>query len=180
MNSYYLDWLIALVDADSGCAKTSYKCLCGTLHSIPVYSTVEEDVNREQDGRKLREDYFNETGRSVPPEHLCTMLEYLIGIAYRMDYIMDSDGLESNMTRWFWEIIENAGLDLYVDHRYYETGAFEDVREICDIWLERRFKADGRGGFFPCPESGKDYHNECVRVMIWDYLKYHYQTEEEV
>lgn len=147
MEDGYFYWLTRLIGVNDYGGKP-YRMLCLALHETPYRAKILLDENRGKDGIYLRENYLMETKSVSTPMALkaeCTMLEMLVALACRMEYD-DEDG---SCQTWFWHMIRNLGLDIFTD-TLMEHDNKEKVREsiakITDIFMERRYNKDGRGG----------------------------------
>ena len=157
----YFEWLMELAGLkDYG--GFSYWLLSKDLHSIDFTWSIELDENRNADGKSLREDYFYDC--DFPSEEFdeilyrenASVLEVLVALARRMDFEMsDPDDPTDKTADFFFEMLENLGLDQYDDENYYDLGGESEVCHVIDIWLRRAYKPDGRGGLFPlaCPDD---------------------------
>lgn len=142
----YLDWLGAQVCSDK--FDTNSRLLLAHLHCVEWYSVVERDRAREEDGKKLRgrfiqdSDFINYESINGP----CTFLECVIGIADRMDFFCTPPEDQSQMWMYFWLILSNSGI----------IGNGTDIsaidRKINKV-LERTYATRGRGGFFPLKKA---------------------------
>jgi hypothetical protein len=103
---------------------------------------VPNDDNRAFEGRDFRDKFCEEIDieyiESEFPREV-SMLEVLIGLAYRCEAIMADqfDGLP--MSEWFWKMMRNVELDRFTDstfHDWYEDG---EVDEILDRIIERGY-----------------------------------------
>lgn len=176
----YFDWLCSDVGVNKG--DTTYFHLAKRMFEIPFYAIVQDDENRISDGLLLRKEFTSSLGYVIREEDdsdtkVCNFLELTIGLSKRLDYLADSDGDDDNHVRWFWEIISNAGLDIYDDKAYFNLNGIGNVWSVLDSIAGRRYSSDGKGGFFPIigTEKGlKDYRKEPLRIQMWDYIKSHY------
>lgn len=134
------------------------------LHDIPFTYVLDRDNNREEDGCDLRNEYNIPDGFSVEVEeafftHWCSVLEMMIGLAIRVDDEFIGDPAEGHPEDFFMEMLENLGLTKF-GKRYCE----EDVVNIVQKWLDRRFDKDGRGSPFPVRYDYRDQRE----LEIWD------------
>lgn len=176
----YFEWLMELADLkDYG--GLSFWLVARDLHDCDFVWSIDRDENREADGKALREDYFYDC--DFPSEEfddvLCreraSVLEVMIALAKRMDFEMaDPDDPTDRTPEFFMTMMENLGLDMYDDEHYFELDGSASVRRIIDIWLERAYKKDGRGGLFPlsCPED--DQREVEIWYQMMAYLEENY------
>lgn len=159
MMNRYLQYLIDLVDGEE-----DYSNLLRQLFSIEFYAIVPNDDNRIADGLNLREIFFDEEGLKQPPESFldlpCSMLEMMIGVSFRLEYDSVDSYWERPMEEWFWVLIDNLELGDYSDYGPYDE---EAVANICDIFLRRGYRRNGKGGLFPLKYAKKDQR----LVEIW-------------
>lgn len=131
---------------------------------------IPNDANRSEDGKELRREFIQETGLgSVDPNWLdlgCSVLEMMIALSGRLSFQDDRDPVE-----WFWELFENLSLDNYPDS---VLNAEDDVNDILDQFLFRRYLRDGTGGLFPLKRAAEDQ----TKVELWYQLSA-YLAEKE-
>lgn len=166
---YYL-WLSDLVKENDTCDRLIAALYRRTfLHSIP------NDENRAFEGIQLRSRFCDIIGVNYYPEEFgtgCSMLEMIIGLAYRCENIMSGEIGDFTMRDWFWRILSNVKLDLYNDGHFDESKVDVTINKIID----RSYKRTGEGGLFPLKFSKKDQR----RVELWyqmnEYLMENYFT----
>jgi hypothetical protein len=130
------------------------------LHKKPFYCIIDNDENRSEDGKQLWEDW---SGEELNEEAQCSVLEMLIGLAKRIDYIL-ADSREGDRTaKWFWEMVGNLGLEEFTDRDLVDERRNYNNDRILDILIERLYSASGRGGLFPLRRPDEDQR----RVEIW-------------
>jgi hypothetical protein len=96
------------------------------------------------------------------------MLEFLIGLAGRMAFIMGEEGNPLHTGYYFWQMIENLRLGKLSDDRFDELNGSFFTQEAVDRVLYRTYDRNGRGGLFPLKNPEKDQRG----VEIW------YQMQE--
>ena len=170
----YLMWLYEMV----GPAKPyrTYKCLISELHSIRFQPVLlEMDSNRANDGLRLRVDFMEEHGPlgSSSDRGQCTMLELIIGIAKRMDFLMATDENGRNIHYYFWKMIENLGLVKLEDDSYYRLNGSFFVLEACNRVIFRNHDANGKGGLFPVKRPREDMRNLDIWYQMQAWLSEH-------
>lgn len=144
----YFMWLYSIVKKEE---YVSYRKMIRVLHGIPFIWSVPNDDNRAGDGLALRERYCDIRNLEVSPdlfEEPASVLEVLIALAQRMDLQLYEPGLGSRWSIWFWEFIGNLKLNQYSDNQW-GRGCEQEVRDIVDIFLNRKYDALGVGGIFP-------------------------------
>lgn len=149
----YFDELYALSQIDD-----NYHVVMMKLFETEFYSLVDHDENREKDGLEIREELGGEL--SGPAR----LLEVLLGICKRMDFnLCDS---ESERVPWkdsFEEIFENLGLDELTDEGFCSSWMPEKLDKIVKNLLDRKYKKNGIGGFFPVKRCKADQRE----IEIW-------------
>jgi hypothetical protein len=126
---------------------------------------IPTDANRARDGQLLRDRYANDTGDYILYEDKkepCSVLEMLVALCMRVEEEITGEPGNEHPERWFWEIMKNLGLYSMTD------GNFDEGRiiTILDIWMKRKFRADGFGGAFPVKGCTKDQR----LISIWDQM----------
>ena len=158
----YFEYLVNIVGR-----AYEYRDLLHCLHDITFYSWIPNDDNRGSDGEHLREMFLDEVGpHGSPslPNRLCTVLEMLIGVAFRLEFDLVGGQYERPVSDWFWILVDNLGLERYDDVVFALTEEIDaEVREKVRILLERRYESDGNGGLFPLKRPQKDQR----KVEIW-------------
>ena len=149
----YYEWLCHQICTTLECTRKAceYSKLLYFLYSTPFDYTIEMDFYRAQSGINLRYDFGKEKHVSAEDisgyltDKSCSVLEMIIALCKRIDYIlMDSDKGDTTGT-WFWTIIGNLMLDKYPDHDFKPDDVI--VRNL----LNRDYTKDGVGSMFPMP-----------------------------
>lgn len=173
MEDAYLDYLINLVEGDD------HILLLNRLFNEPFVWFVENDSARCDDGTKIREQFAmaDENYKMIQMDMAsdCNLLEVIIGLAYRMASMTAEIGQEECMTRWFWEMLDNVGLEQFSDDYYLEEGGDDEVSFIIEVLLNRDYEENGVGSLFPLRDS-KDA--DLTKVELW-YQMSAYLNENE-
>jgi hypothetical protein len=160
----YYQWILDLVCANP--SENSYFILFKMLHSTEFKWFIPNDDNRAFEGRNLREQFCDELGIEFQDEYFndeCTMLELVIGLAYRCENIMADSPDDHPMKYWFWHLLSNVGLDTCTDE-YYCRGWDDYIFDrTMDRIINRTYKRSGEGGFFPLKFDKKDQR----KVELW-------------
>ena len=168
-NGYY-SWLLnTIMFREMKQSGRSYIYLMKAMHKKDFTVVVDNDVNRYQDGKYLRHIFQDETG--LPGDEIkgaCTFLEMCIALANRITNDIFEHDMGSSPARWFWEMMENCGLDKYTDENFDELM----VQKTMDRVIRRHYSKTGKGGFFPLKNPKKDQRE----VEIW-YQMQSYVTE---
>ncbi len=176
----YFDWLCYITGDRFGI--DSYKKLLKSLFRREFIWILEMDSNRVADGEGLRyefEDGFIEDARFLK----VNVLEVLIGIARRMDFLCEKESQREDYTeKCFWEIVDNLGLLEFDDRTWSKTIEPEiKIDRILDIWMSRKFGTDGKGSLFPL-NGKRDKRGNRIKdqrdVEIW-YQMQTYMMEKE-
>lgn len=165
MNDYilddYFDWLYYQATNNIRRDKLSYRKLMMQLHSIPYRYDVDYDENRASDGTVLRWYYVDDGGDDdiLQWEEPCTVLEMLIGLAVKMENIMEEPGVDSSASRWFWLFMENLDLFNMNDKNFDKDYVIKRV----DMFLDREYTPNGDGNIFYIPDTTRDLRD----VEVW-------------
>lgn len=165
----YFDWLKNTVDPFVG--RGTHDRFFSILHSMAYVPIMELDNNREMDGIGLRDIYcrgygLDSLGSDLVIDSPCSVLEFLVALANRMDYIY-SPTEKRYLSELFWEILNNVGI-------YYQTttdDCFErdplkfqtHIQKTIDTIMDRTYRPDGTGNLFPLKNPKEDQRN----VEIW-------------
>lgn len=174
----YFHWLCEQVGAEQGAH--SYWLLLGRLHALIFTPMIEHDENRESDGIELRDEFLREHGYPKYAElgEGCSFLEMMVALSERIEFETDTMYIEDRRGRmqayWFWEMIDNLGLDEMDDGAYWTYGGDAHVDDIVETVVEREYDFDGRGGLFPLKYAVDDQRD----VEIW-YQMAAYLNEKE-
>ena len=172
----YFQYLCHLARLNEHAGK-NYTILAKDLHKMPFRVVLDRDDNRVGDGLELREDYARTYGEHVVYDSMsgCSVLELLLGVAKRMDFEL-SDPYDANehVHRYFWELIQNLGLDTYDDDSYFTIGGWFSCKDILDRFVDRNYRRNGQGGLFPLRYPKGD--QRCVEIwyQMHAYLEENY------
>lgn len=166
LTNRYFNWMYQLVSIQKYSKDKSYRKLLKHLHSVDFYYTIPMDSNREADGIDLRYrfGYENSYNESIITTFLddkpCSVLEMMIALAIRCEEnIMSDPDIGDRTSQWFWNMIENLGLDDMDDIKYDELY----VNEVVERFLNRKYKKNGKGGLFTVTHPKQNLQN----VEIW-------------
>jgi len=162
MNRYF-DFLRSIVDEED---KHEYDKLLSELHRIDFYSLIPNDDNRGEDGKQLRQRFVDEggpQGLSLSQNEPCTVLEMLIGLAYRLEFESANSRWEKTPGEWFWILLDNLGLGWCDNMKFVQIKNTDELHLKIGVCLDRHYKSDGNGGLFPLKEPRKDQR----RIEIW-------------
>lgn len=164
VNREYFNWLCDVVYGEG------YKTLLSYLHTIEFTYIIPMDKNRASDGVDLRYRFaYEHSGYSDAELYLkgpCSVLEMMVALAIRCEEtIMDDPKFGDRTGQWFWGMIISLGLDGMRDDAFDQAY----VDETIDIFLNREYSFDGRGGLFTI----KDCYYDMRGLEIWTQLSYH-------
>lgn len=159
----YFNWMYGIV---IGPSKASYRKLLKRLNEISFTYTLPMDSNREQDGIDLRYRFGHANGVSeriivnALDIHDCSVLEMMVALAIHCEEdVMDDPDAGNRTPKWFMDMVGNLGL-LGMDDTHYNK---EYIDHRIDIFLNRKYSPDGKGGLFHL----KRCHEDLTKVQIW-------------
>lgn len=174
INDEYFDWLCYKVCGDIHPSTTSFRKLLSHLHMVEFTYLIPKDQNRASDGIDLRRRFaldefeLDELGR-----HPCSVLEMMVALAIRCEEtIMDDTSVGDRTKYWFWSMIRSLGLNSMSDNEYDERY----VDEVIDIFLNREYDPDGKGGLFHIKYCEDDLRD----VEIWTQLCWYLDTIADI
>lgn len=170
LDDEYVGWLYRTF-SPAGLVKPvrTYWKLFAALHRKEFIWLVPNDDNRAEDGQLLRTDFIEEVCADAAVNqdwlHLgCSMLELIAALSYRLAFMA-----EGEPRVWFWEMIKNVGLTRYSDR--LASIREDDVEEILDDIIWRRYLPDGTGGLFPLQETENDQREVELWYQISEYVQ---------
>lgn len=164
INDKYYEWLCDLIKV--AYPQCSFWFLIKHLHSKPFTWTVFNDDNRAFDGKVLREQFCDEMRYNYCYEDFdeaASMLELILGLAYRCESIMVDQPDNMSVSDWFWKILHNVGLDKFTDDAYRSPNWSVSLDNILNIIINRTYNRYGQGGLFPLQNTKKDQR----KVELW-------------
>lgn len=181
----YFDWLCELINLRPG----TFDILIEELHTIDFRwvnkPVLELDANRAEDGLVLRSEFYDSCGNQEAIDAIsdkpCSVLEALIGLAKKMDYLLDDDDRGDRTRIWFWEMITNLGLNKYSDE--YLGDSFARLNQIdskVNRWLDRSFDPAGFGSPFPLQNPHRDQTKLHMIDQLNDYVLEKYVVNDEI
>ena len=166
LNNEYFEWMCQLVCDERYRWRLSYRRLLNHLHNIGFQVVLSMDENRAEDGIDLRyrfgyeKSYENSMIASLLDNRPCSVLEMLIALAFRCEeHIMDDPSVGNRMGQWFWNMIQNLGLDSMNDSRFNS----EYTDDVIFRFMNRKYKRNGEGGLFTVEHCKYDMRT----VEIW-------------
>jgi len=161
----YFQFLMRIVDRDG-----SHELLLSHLHRIEFYSLVPNDDNRAEDGKRLREIFVEEEGAHMGSHFFskhCSVLEMLIGLAFRMEYQLEGTHNALSACDCFWIFMKNLDLDWCDNFEYHQDAGDEAIEQAIDILLERKYNFRGDGSLFPMRQRNVRGMKNRKKVEIW-------------
>lgn len=164
----YYDWLTQIVGGDA-----NYERLFHVLFEKEFYSVVDFDSDRAADGLELRTTYSKFIGRQVDLElGACTILEMLVALAIACeDNIMHDRDYGDRTPEWFWMMLHNLELDRYDDKHFNDTEVYYKL----DIFLERKYETNGKGGAFPLRFCDKNQKTVPLWIQLNEFILENYK-----
>lgn len=167
----YFQWLCASISSPE-----QYTLLLDKLRRTNFVWILDRDANRAEDGKSLRYQFacsknLDEDGMTLVEKWLsgpCTVLEFMVALAKRIETDIMANGEDSDKTaEWFFDMLENLGLLKFDDKHYDEN----EADYILHRFMSRKYKKNGDGNVFKRtktgqkggPESGPDFRN----LEIW-------------
>lgn len=162
----YFEWLCGLADVRGLSDISSYYRLFDVLHRIDFQVLIGMDENRAEDGIELRYRFGSELGyeqamiASLLDIYPCSVLEMIVALALRCEENIMSNPQEGTaVSKWFWIMIQNLGLESMSDNNFDE----EYCRAVIHRFLNREYMRDGTGGLFVIKNCKHDLRG----VEIW-------------
>lgn len=163
----YFSWLVDLIDDGD---TDDYSEMLGYLHSREFTWSISFDSNRAAYGVDLRDRFIleNDYGDLIKRYMFngpCSVLEMMIGLS------ISCEAVAGNAIDWFWFMIKNLGL------QDYRNGTFDpkNLERKIDIFLDRKFRPDGRGGLFYIRNS----ENDLTKIEIWSQFMFYVNSTGE-
>jgi len=163
VHNLYFYWLCGLI---SQVGLESRLNLIRYLHTLTFTYLIEMDRNRVGDAVSLRFRFalekdisYDEIEAAFPFEE-CSVLEMMVGLAFRCEENLMTDYQKGNRTgEWFSYMLKSLGLYSMTDDAFDEDSA----RHIVNVFLCRDYCPDGLGGLFYIENSTVDLRD----VEIW-------------
>lgn len=168
----YFDWLYGQVFDNLGDLPSSYATMCDRMNMMEFRVIVANDNNRREDGRDLREAFFQtpmpkDLGRFDPEElrsRPVSIFEVLVALVLRMELIADVDHKQM-----FYRFLVNLNLQHYPDSQVHPANCLEADRRLL-VFNGRRYTKNGRGGIFPLTRTEVDQRQTEIWYQMAAYL----------
>lgn len=160
---------------DFGFSDDEHINLARYLHSICFDWTNKRDENRMYDGLCMRKEFIEvyDEDPSDIPEDSCTMLEFFVGFAWRLERDMIGDADKGDRTKvWVKSMLDNLDIWKFDDEEFETRGGsvYLDIDEFITNWVELKYSADGNGGIFYIENFDGDLRD----VEIWNQASFWY------
>lgn len=148
----YWSWLVGLVDDGRA---YQHPMLFRIAWDTRYTYTIKTDKNRYMDGIELREEFERESSIMLPDLGPCTVLEFLVALSRRIEYILYDYDNPLPISHWFWRMMENLGLG--------ESDDPSHIMSAFTILVNRKYDYDGEGGLFPLVNPRNDQR----KIEVW-------------
>lgn len=183
IETLYFDWLIGNVCDDHDVY--NYDMLLWHLFYRDFRWIRPLDKNCAIYGCKLRDDFLesNRSARRIVSLNgpfmgrECSILELLVSLAIRMeDMVMSNDSFGDRTGYWFWLMIDNLGLG-NMSNSHFDS---EYVDKILDIFLDRGYKKNGKGGLFVINDRKIDMRTCDIWQQSMGFLRKFVENDGEI
>lgn len=149
----------------------SYHFLMQQLYNTEFISMIPHDDNRERDGEQLRERFLDKGGLlELADDKPCSMLEMLIGLAYRMEEMLLGEPFAMSCSQCFWLFLNNLDLSYIDDHMFLHHEMEMEIEEKLAKLNSRTYERNGTGGIFPLTRAKRDQRKTEIWYQLSDYL----------
>lgn len=164
LKKQYFEWMCALI-CDKRCiGHASYNMLLKYLNKKKFTYILPLDENRLLDGLDLRFRFADENSYYIDGD--CSVLEMMVALSLRCEeHIMSDDEIGNRTGRWFWEMIDNLGLESMYDDNFDKVYA----DKIIYRFINREYEPNGDGGLFTVHNRNVDLR----KVEIWYQLMWY-------
>ena len=174
LNNEYFEWIYNCVCDDIFSDRISYRKLFMYLYNTEFTYIIRNDRNRAADGVDLRQRFSLDSGfdmcyLSSYLDGPCSVLEMIFALALKCEEtIMDNPRKGNRTKQWFWGMINSLGLGGMDDSNFDK----DYVAKVVNVFLERRYEPNGRGGLFTIRNCKYDLRD----VEIWCQLCWYLDT----
>ena len=136
MRERYFHWLLKFI-GNGFCRKNSYFELLKYLFNTEFCWSIPMDENRAADGIELRRRFVMECDEDEEASYVylygpASVLEVLIALSIKMEYIARGSIELSKASQWFWGMIKNLGIFDCYDGCFDEEKVKYLVNELFD------------------------------------------------
>jgi hypothetical protein len=170
----YFDWLYQKIEERESSGLEDF---ISDLHSCAFVCLIPNDDNRAEDGLQLRNRFADELNFDLADDVLsgpCTVLEMLIALANRMDFILFDHNKGNRTTMWFWLFIDNLKLKKYNSNDEDAIRKKQLNKIIIKKFVRRDYHQTGKGGLFPINSPASDQRNVEIWYQMMDYISENY------
>ena len=167
----YFDWLCRRIIRKKD--QEELEGFLWELYSIEFRTFVPHDENRAADGLELRNAFLNESTESADLALIlgpCTVLEMLVALAERMDFILFDPNKGDRSQEWFWTLINNLKLQKYAVDEQSAARKRRFNRVVIKKLIDRTYLENGEGGLFPLRFTRKDQRKVEIWYQMMDYI----------
>lgn len=166
----YFDWLCMKIGVNPNNPKRNYGKMIRMLHGINYYPMLVMDENRANAGIQLRVDFMQRHGQygSSTNRGPCTLLEFMIGLASSMNFLMGGEDNPHHTEWYFWRMMRNLGLRKFTDDYWESCNGEMYVEDAADRIINRQFLPNGEGGLFPLMGN----HGDQRMTEVWQQMQY--------
>lgn len=170
LDELYFQWLYKQVAQPELHDETlTYWKVLRVLFKKEIDWFVINDENRIADGKALRLRFRNaEHISELDPDWVdldCSVLELMVGLSLRIEH--EADGQPHY---WFWVMMNNLGLNVYNDSIEFNQFRLDQIQDILDRFIYRRYEYSGLGGLFPLQYPHEDQRDRELWYQMNDYV----------
>ena len=167
----YFEWIFEVTCGKRYAKLISYRKLLMYLHDREFVYSIPRDGNRADDGINLRRRFALAHGYDDDITYYlhgpCSVLEMMVALAKRCEEsLMDNAERGDRTGQWFWGMISNLGLGSMTDDEF-DKGY---VEEVINIFLNREYEPDGKGGLFTVKHCEYDLRTIEIWIQLCWYL----------
>ena len=167
LKKQYFEWMCGLICDKKYIGHASYNKLLRYLNNKKFTYMLPMDENRLVDGLNLRFRFADESACHIDGE--CSILEMMVALSLRCEeHIMADDEIGDRTGRWFWEMIDNLGLESMYDDNFDKVYA----DKIIFRFLNREYEPNGDGSLFTINNRNVDLR----KVEIWYQMCWYLDT----
>lgn len=173
----YFEWLYSQIEKRGSPGLETFIL---ELHSYPFVCYIPNDDNRVEEGIGLRYKFSDENNIDVAENLLfgtCTLLEMLIALAERMDFVLFDPIKGPRRWLWFWLFVDNLKLQKYTNNDrqkdILQKQKFNQI--VINKFLRRDYLPNGTGGLFPLENPASDQRTIEIWYQMMAYIHENYE-----
>lgn len=170
----YFIWLCKWIDTDESDEDIANRELANWLNQKEFVAILPNDDNRAADGTKLRQDFSDQYLNKEDCPCLdgpCSMLEMLVALAMRMAFQISTGPEDNPVGKCFWEMIDNLALKPIDPYDPYLRDKLYEMDQKIEIFINRQYSRDGRGGIFPLHRARRDQRTIELWYQMHSYIE---------